>query len=281
MLSIALRVLAILVVGYAIVMFLAWRFQHRIAFPAPGGPLPPPSAFGMPDGRIVTVLTTDSVALRGWYLPPAPAPGPGAEAPAVIWFHGNMETVGGIGSIIREFRPPGVGLLALDYRGYGQSDGEPTERGVYRDAEAAWDFVVRQPELDETRIAVYGRSIGSAVALYLAGERPVAAVVLESAFTTGRDMAREHYALVPPGLVNLGLNNLDRAGRLTVPLLVIHGTDDWIAPIDMGRAVADTGRAEEFFVLQGAGHNDTYDVGGTPYRDRVLRFLTTHLQRTR
>lgn len=275
MLAIALRILAIVIVLYAAAVFLAWRFQDRLAFPGPSGPLPPPAAVGLPEGEIVTAYTSDSVALRGWYLPPE-SPTEGGKAPGLIWFHGNMETVGGIGSIIRDFRPAGVGVLALDYRGYGQSDGRPTERGVYRDAIAAWDFLANHPEIDSTRIAVYGRSIGAAVALYLATERPVRAVVLESAFTSGKDMAKEHYALVPTSFVTLRLNNLDRAEKLSAPLMVFHGMDDWIAPVEMGRLVADAGRGE-FVMLQGAGHNDTYDVGGDLYRTKMHDFLQRHL----
>jgi fermentation-respiration switch protein FrsA (DUF1100 family) len=275
-LSIALKILAAVVVVYAAVAFLAWRFQDRLAFPGPRGALPSPSDFGIADGEVVTVTTRDSVVLRGWYLPPVPKPA-AAGAPGLLWFYGNMETVGALGPVLREFRPPGIGMLVLDYRGYGQSGGRPTERGVYRDAEAAWSYLSRRQEIDSTRIAVYGRSIGSAVALHLATERPVRAVVLESPFTSGRDMAREHYALVPSSLLTLRLNNLRRAARLTVPLLVFHGSEDRIAPPAMGQMVADSGRAEEFVLIEGAGHNDTYALGGAEYRERMHRFLAEHL----
>ncbi|MDH3455849.1 MAG: alpha/beta hydrolase [Gemmatimonadota bacterium] len=280
MLTIGLRVLAILIVVYAAAILLAWRFQDRLAFPGPSGPLPPPATVGLPEGEIVTVYTSDGVALKGWYLPPVPRPDTG-KAPGLIWFHGNMETIGGIGSILRDFRPPGMGVLALDYRGYGESEGRPSERGVYRDALAAWDFLATHPDIDSTRIGVYGRSIGAAVALYLATERGVRAVVLESPFTSGKDMAKKHYALVPTSLMTLRLNNLRRAEQLSIPLIVFHGMDDWIAPVEMGRSVADAGRAEELVLLPDAGHNDTYDVGGDLYRDKMHDFLRRHLTNSR
>ncbi|MEE8193612.1 MAG: alpha/beta hydrolase [Gemmatimonadales bacterium] len=276
MISAVLKIIAVLVVLYALGVFLAWRFQDRVAFPAPRGALPAPAAVGIPDGELVEVTTQDGVTLRGWYLPPNPAPAEG-KAPGLLWFYGNMETIGGIAPVLREFRPPGIGMLVLDYRGYGQSGGRPTERGVYRDADAAWAYITSRPEIDDTRVAVYGRSIGSAVALYLATEQPVSAVVLESAFTSGRDMAEEHYAPVPSVLVELELDNVSRARELTVPLLVFHGSDDWIAPLPMGRAVAEAGRAEEFVVIDGAGHNDTYLEGGEEYRRRMHEFLREHL----
>jgi pimeloyl-ACP methyl ester carboxylesterase len=189
-----------------------------------------------------------------------------------------METVEGIAPVLLRFRPPDMGLLVLDYRGYGTSDGTPTEDGVYLDVEAAWDYLTGRPEIDSTRIAVFGRSIGSAVALHLATERPVRAVVLDSPLSSGREMARRHYRFMPTMLTRLSLDNLDRAGQLTVPLLVFHGTDDWIATIDMGRRVAEAGRAEECVEIEGAGHNDTFTLGGTAYVARFHQFLETHLR---
>lgn len=277
-LAMTLRILGILVVAYLIAVAVAWRYQDRLAFPAPKGPLPAPSRVGIPDGQLVSVVTADGVTLRGWYLPPNPLPSEGTSSPGLIWFYGNMETVGGIAPILRDFRPPGVGMLALDYRGYGQSDGTITEQGVYRDAEAAWAYLTAQPGIDDRRIAVYGRSIGSAVATHLATQRPVRAVVLESPFSSGRAMAREHYAMLPQFLVRLDLDNLERAARITAPLLVFHGSDDRIAPVAMGREVAEAGRAEAFVVFEGAGHNDTYDIGGAAYRERFHAFLQEHLR---
>ena len=163
-------------------------------------------------------------------------------------------------------------------RGYGTSDGNPTEDGVYVDAEAAWDYLTAIPDIDSSRIGVFGRSIGSAVALHLATERPVQAVVLDSPLSTGREMARRHYKFMPTMLTRLSLDNIGRAGQLTVPLLVFHGTDDWVATIDMGRRVAEAGRAEEFVEIQGAGHNDTFTIGGDAYVTRFHEFLETHLR---
>lgn len=279
-LSLILKGLLVIGLVYAIFVLLAWRFQERLAFPGPSAPLPPPADEGLPDGTVATVITSDGVTLRGWYLPPNPAPDPGHRAAALIWFYGNMETVAGIAPILRAFRPAGTGVLVLDYRGYGQSEGRATEDGLYRDAEAAWAFLVNRPEVDSTRIAVYGRSLGSAVALYLATERPVRAVVLDSPFSSGRDMAETHYAILPTRLLRLRLNNVGRAERLTAPLLVVHGADDQVAPVWMGRTVATVGRAEEFVVLEGSGHNDTYLVGGQPYREKVHAFLARHLRST-
>jgi len=282
MLSTVLKVAAVLaavaVLIYIATAVLAWRYQDRMAFPAPRSPLPNPETLGIPNGKRIAIVTSDGVALQGWYLPPDPPPESGSKAPGLIWFYGNMETIEGIAPVLHRFRPAGTGVLVLDYRGYGSSAGEPTEEGVYRDAEAAWDYMVGQAEIDSTRIGVYGRSIGSAVALYLATERPVRVVILDSPFSSGREMAEHHYSFLPLTLMRLSLDNISRAEQLTVPLLIFHGTEDRIAPIEMGHAVAHAGRADSLIELVGAGHNDTYAVGGDMYVQHFLQFLERNLQ---
>lgn len=272
-----IKILAGLLVSYGVLLLLAWKFQEKLAFPGHRVRLVDPERVGIPDGEIVTLVTSDGLALKGWYLPPAPLPAPGAKAPGLIWFYGNLESVSGLAPVIRELRPPGVGILVVDYRGYGENRGRPTEAGLYRDADAAWSFLARRPELDSSRIAVYGRSLGSAVALYLADTKPVAAVVLDSPFTNAREMARLHYPFLPPWILRLKLDNLGRASRLKVPLLVFHGTEDRIVPPRMGRAVAVAGRARELVWIDGADHNDTYAVDLALYRKKFHEFLQSAL----
>ena len=271
------RILLGLGVAYLVLLVLAWRFQNRMALPGARGPLVTPEQARIPDGQIVEVTTPDGEHLRGWYLPPNPRPLTGG-APGLLWYYGNMESVSGLAFLLRGFRPPGVALLILDYPGYGESSGSPSEQGLYATADAGWAYLASRPELDSTRIAVYGRSVGSVPALYAATSHPVRAVVLESPLTTAWDMARVHYPFLPRFILRLSLNNLERAGRLTAPLLVVHGDGDQIAPPWMGRAVAEAGHAREFVIIKGAGHNETYDVGGRDYREKVLAFLTETLQ---
>lgn len=275
MLTTVLRMVLGLLIAYTLIAILAWRFQERLAFPAPRRTLPEPAARGL-RGERVTVTASDGVRLHGWYLPPAPA-GATVLAPGLLWFYGNMETVAALAPIIAEVKPPRFGLLIIDYRGYGESEGEPTEAGIYRDAEAAWTHLVARPEIDSARIALYGRSLGGVAALFLAARHEVAAVVLDSPFSTARAMAREHYWFLPQFLIRLSLDNLGRARQLRAPLLVIHGTRDRVAPIAMGRAVATAGNAERFIAIEGAGHNDTYAALGDRYRELIHTFLETHV----
>jgi fermentation-respiration switch protein FrsA (DUF1100 family) len=269
--STLLKLLTGALVAYGAVVLLAWAFQERIAFPALRQFLPDPVQQGLADARVAEIATGDGVTLRGWYLPPRPAPV--ATAPGLLWFPGNAETVASLAPLIRELRPPGVGMLIVDYRGYGESGGKVTEAALYRDAEAAWAYLASQPQTDRARIAVYGRSVGTVAALHVAVTRGTRAVVLHAPFTTARELARLHYRFLPRSLLRLELDNLDRARRLRAPLLVFHGTEDGIVPFAMGRAVAEAGHARELVAVAGAGHNDVHEVAGDRYRDKLHGFL--------
>lgn len=271
----ALRVAIALAALYVVVVAFAYVFQHRLALPGRRRPAIDPAQAGLGAAERVAVPTSDGLTLFGWLLHADPPPA--GPAPALIWFYGNFETIYDLAPVLQWLRPPGVAVLIADYRGYGGSPGRPSERGLYLDAEAAWDFLRSRPEIDARRIAVYGRSIGSAAALYLATERPVCAVVLDSPFTSARAMARRHYPFIPTAIVRLGLNNLDRARRLTAPLLVFHGSRDRVAPAPMGAEVAQAGRAESFIVIEGADHNDLYGQAGETYRMALHAFLARHL----
>ena len=273
MLQSFLRVAGILAAVYVAVCALAWRYQDRLAFPSPRVRLPDPSEFNIPDAERISVTTSDGVVLRGWYLAPAPRLPEGQRAAGLVWFYGNMEALAYIGPILRYLRPPHMGVVALDYRGYGESGSAATEAGIYRDAEAAWQYLTQRPEIDPARIAVYGRSVGSVPALYLATSQPVRAVVLDSPLTSAREMASLHYGFLPGFLIHLSLDNRERAARLSAPLLVFHGTKDQIAPVAMGEEIARAGKGE-LVRIEGAGHNDTYDQGDERYQQKMWAFLT-------
>ena len=272
--AILLRAVAYLAILYLAIALFLWASQSRLIFFAPRGTVPDPGSFGFPGAR-VAVETVDGVTLHGWYLSPEPAAAREEPAPALLWFYGNAENVAVLAPLLGTLRPPGYAMLVLDYRGYGENGGRPNETGLYRDADAAWDYLLGRRDIDPHRIAVFGRSLGSVPALYLADTRPVAAVILDSPFTTARAMARVHYRFFPGFLVRYDMDNLARASRLAVPLLIIHGTVDRIAPFAMGRALAVAGRARVFYEVPGAGHNDVYERAGPGYHDTIREFLET------
>ena len=138
----------------------------------------------------------------------------------------------------------------------------------------AYQALANKSEVDPRRIYVYGRSLGSAVATRTAADHPTAGLILESPFTTARDMAARTYRIFPLFLVRLTLDNLGTIRRVHCPVLVFHGTADMLVPMDMGRRVAEAAPgSKEFVMIEGAGHNETYDVGGRSYRDKLAQFV--------
>ncbi len=291
-----LRILIGLGLAYLVLLLLAWLFQDRLAFPAPRGSLPDPKRVGVENGEKVELVTEGGTRLVGWYLKPEvrggwrrlgevdaarsnlPQPPPTSPtsptSPGLLWFYGNGETVAAIWPVVRAFQPPGTALLVLDYPGYGGSGGRATEAALYAAADAAYDALATRPDVDPQRIYVYGRSLGSAVATYTAAHRRVAGLILESPFTNAAAMAQHHYRLLPRFLLRLSLDNVANIRRVHCPILLFHGDADRLVPTAMGMAVAAAAAGPVKVVLiHGSGHNDTYDIGGRAYREKVWEFV--------
>jgi uncharacterized protein len=274
----ALRIAVGLGLSYAVLALLAWKFQERLAFPAPRAPVPDPQRVGVTNGERVELVSGDGTKLVGWYLKPVDTSTnlhhPPPTSPGLLWFYGNGENVAAIWPIVREFQPPGTAVLVVDYPGYGGSGGKATEAGLYAAADAAYAMLAARRDIDPHRIYVYGRSLGSAAATYTAAQHPVAGLVLESPFTNAREMARHLYALLPRFTLTLHLDNLANIKRIHCPTLVFHGDADHLVPTAMGLAVAAAAAGPvEVVVIHGAGHNDTYTIGGREYRNKLWEFV--------
>ena len=286
-----LRVGVGLAIAYSVVLLVIWMFQERLAFPSPRAPVPNPKDVGV-DGERVELVTKSGTRLAGWFLPAKGtgrdgerrgrggegslpvSPRPSPSLPALLWFYGNGENIARIWPIVRDFQPPGASLLVLDYPGYGGSEGRATERALYEAADLAYQELKRRPDVDSLRIYVYGRSLGTAVATHTAATHPVAGLILESPFTSAREMSGQHYGIFPRFLLRLRLDNLANVSRIRCPLLVFHGADDRLVPPEMGRRVAQAAPGPtELVLIEGAGHNETYDAGGRRYRDKLWAFV--------
>ncbi|MGH7608193.1 MAG: alpha/beta hydrolase [Gemmatimonadales bacterium] len=264
--------------AYVLIVVLLWALQERITFPAPRAAVPDPQQV-LGYGERIELAMRDGTTLVGWYLPPTAPDGAllrstAQSAPGLLWFYGNGETIGTIWPVIREFRPPDAALLVVDYPGYGESGGRATEAGIYEAADLAYQALVARPAVDRRRVYVYGRSLGSAPATHTAAGHDVAGLILESPFTSARDMAARHYRFFPRFLVRLRLDNVSRMARIRCPLLVFHGTEDRIVPLDFGRRLAAAAPGPvEFVMIDGADHNETYEIGGRAYRDKLWSFV--------
>ena len=209
--------------------------------------------------RDLELTSVDGERLHGWWVQ--------RRAPAlghVLLCHGNAGNVGDRVLHAAVLTAVGFDVLLFDYRGYGRSSGSPSEQGTYRDARAALACLRQQPEVDPSRVFYLGESLGGAVALELAMAHPPAGLVLLSAFTSIREMARKHYALIPAALVPDAYPSLRLISELRAPVLVLHGEDDAIVPVEHGRTLFDASPdPKRLRILRGVGHNDLFTSAGT------------------
>ena len=210
----------------------------------------------------------DGARLFGWYVESS-----GGRA-TLLWCHGNAGNIINRLENLVELYKHGLSVFLFDYRGYGRSQGRPTEEGLYLDALAAYAYLSESQRVAPERLVIFGRSLGGAVAAEVASQRPAAGLVLESAFPSVEALAKHHYFGLPVHwLLGARFTLVDRLPRISVPILVIHGDRDEIVPLELGQQVFDAARGPKaFYLVQGAGHNDLYQVGGTPYFQRLRRF---------
>lgn len=200
--------------------------------------------------------TADNIRLHAWLLRQDDA------VATLLWCHGNAGNITDRLDNLQRLAKLPVNVFLFDYRGYGKSEGEPTEMGVYRDAQAAYDFLAARNDIDKSKIIIFGRSLGGAVAVDLATRRSCAGLILESTFSSGRDMARRMFPFLPVQLVvRSQFNSIDKIQQLHIPKLFMHGTADSIVPFALGRRLFEAApEPKTFHALKGAGHNDTYIV---------------------
>ena len=266
--------------GIAVAAVLALKIaalvlEPRLTFYPVRGYDTTPSALGMPF-EDVFLEAGDGVRLHGWLVP-----GVGKASLTLLFFHGNAENIAGCLDLAKLTRPAGYDLLLVDYRGYGQSEGRPSEAGLYQDGRAALAYLRSRQGREPGRIVVWGRSIGAAVAVEVAAADPsgTAGVILESSFTSVPDLLRSDGHWFMHAVSRFGTYRFDsaaRIGRVRAPALVIHGTADDIAPFSLGRRLFDLAPGRKDFVaIEGAGHNDLFPLHEDEVWDAVRRFLTT------
>ena len=218
----------------------------------------------------VSFVASDGVRLHGWFVP-------GKGDVTWLWFHGNAGNIGNrLPNLQRLHDELMVNVFIFDYRGYGASGGSPSEEGIYRDAEAALSYLSSRSDVSPERIVYFGRSLGAAIAVELAVRAPPYGLILESPFPSIPYMARRVYPWLPfvRFLVRSRYDALEKAPRLDVPKLVLHGDQDDIVPIESGRKLFDAaGEPKAFYTIHGAGHNDTYLVGGDAYFAALSDFV--------
>ena len=223
-----------------------------------------PAAVGLPDAQEIVLDTIDSEQVIVWYIPAK------ANKPLVLYFQGNAGALRNRADRFRALAGDGTGVVALSYRGYGGSTGSPTEQGLIADAEAAYAFAA--VHVTPERIAIWGESLGTGVGVALAATHKVGRVVLESPFTSAADVgARVYWYLPVQRLMKDPFRSDARIGRVTAPLLVLHGSRDTIVPIALGeRLFAKANEPKRFVRFAEGHHHDLDDFGAL---DAVRAFI--------
>jgi uncharacterized protein len=211
--------------------------------------------------RDLALECDDGERLHGWWIDARTDP-----LGHLLLCHGNAGNIGDRVLHAALLTATGFDVLLFDYRGYGRSSGRPSEEGTYRDARAALTGLLEQPGVDPARVFYLGESLGGAVALELALERPPAGLVLLSAFTGVRELGRLHYPFVPTALIPDAYPTLRRIPELRAPLLVLHGDRDDIVPLSQGRALFESASQPKLMhVFPGLGHNDLVPLAGAEF----------------
>ena len=257
----------------ALVVLLAWdRIVEGVIFqPARGGSRTAASMGIVAED--VFLLAEDGVRVHAYWLPAA-AERAAEPRRAILFLHGNAGNASHRLPNAAALAALGADVLVLDYRGYGRSEGSASEAGVMRDARAGLEHLLEERSLAVDRIVVFGRSLGGAVAVDLARDRPLAGVILESTFTSVADVAEGLGGPLLAALLAGRFESGAKVAELRAPLLFFHGDRDRVIPHALGRRLFELApEPKAFETLAGAGHNDTLRVGGRAYLTRIRSFL--------
>ncbi|UCD52364.1 MAG: alpha/beta hydrolase [Phycisphaerales bacterium] len=256
--------LVVVYAGFGLVLLL---MQSRLLYrPVRNFPFTPPDLDL--DFEDVAFHSTDGVALHGWFVPARQA------RFTVLFCHGNSGNIAHRLDSINLLHDLGLDCFVFDYRGYGKSQGKPTEAGTYQDARAAYDWLTQIRGLPPEQIVVLGRSLGGSVAAHLAGNVSVAGLVIESAFTSYPDIGAKFYPYMPVRLFALyRYDTRAHLARVRCPVLMMHSPDDDLVPFEFGQELFQVANEPKHFVELIGGHNDAFLVAGDLYKDAWLRWL--------
>lgn len=255
-------------IAYLLVLAYLYVFQRQLQY-FPDRSRPQLGLLAQEGVREVWLMTADGLSLLSWYLPPR-------EGRAVIlYFHGNGGNIGYRADRLRRFGGGGYGVLLAGYRAYGGNPGSPSEAGLHADAQAARDFLEHEG-IAAGRIVLYGESLGSGIAVHMAAQRPVAAVILESPYTSVAALAQYHYPYIPAALLIWDrFDSLSRIGEVKAPLLVLEGGRDVIVPPRFSQALFDAApEPKERWLAADAGHVNLDRFGGL---DAAISFIERRL----
>jgi len=263
-----MRLVLVPVIAYLAVLAYLYVFQRQLLY-FPDASRPRLGILAQLGVREVQLTTADGLSLLSWYLPAHEG------RPMILYFHGNGGNIGHRADWVQRFAHEGYGVLMLEYRGYGGNPGRPTEAGFYADSRAAFDFL-RHDGIGAGRVVLYGESLGSGVAVYLAATQEVGGLILESPYTSVAAVAQYHYPYVPAALLVWDrFDALSRIHQAKAPILVLRGGRDAIVPDRFSQALFDAApEPKESWFAPDAGHEELAGFGAL---DAVVDFLRRRL----
>jgi len=223
----------------------------------------------LPQGiQEITVTTEDEVEITSLYIPSA-----GSEK-VLIYFHGNAGNIYHRIPSLLQLHEFGVNVVGVSYRGYGKSGGAPSEEGVYQDGEAIFKYVIENLGFTKRNIIIFGRSIGTTVAINTAKHEDIGGIILVTPLTSGKAQAKAGGLASISSLAGNSFDNITKMKSVKAPLLVIHGTKDRVIPYSMGKDIFDTAHARKKFIkVEGADHNNLHDLYGQEYWAPIFSFI--------
>lgn len=259
---------------YVLLSLALYLFQGKMVFLSnlPGRTLTgSPGNIGL-EYEDISLTTIDDERLHGWYVPAINSRG------VVLFFHGNAGNISHRLDSIEIFHQLGLDTLIIDYRGYGQSTGKTSEQGTYLDAQAAWSYLVNERGIPVDRVIVFGRSLGGAIGAWLGSQHTPAAVIIESSFSSGVDMARRLYPFLPVRLITrLRYPVVEFASRLNCPVLVVHSRNDEIIPFEMGQTIYSAVKQRRSFLELRGDHNNGFFISRHDYVAGLKDFIESVL----
>ena len=257
-------------VGYLILVLLMYVMQSSLIYHPQQNLWTTPSSAGL-EYEDITFATDDNLQLHGWFVP-----ADSAEL-TVLYFHGNAGNISGRLETIQLLNELNLNVFIFDYRGYGQSQGSPSEQGTYQDALAAWDCLQLKKSVADSNIVIMGRSLGGSIAAWLAARKNPAASVIESTFTSAADLGADLYPWLPVRwMISYDYKTIEHIKKIDSPIFMAHSKDDEIVPYSHGRRLFEAASEPKTFIQLRGSHGSGFWETGAKYRNGLRDFLENH-----
>lgn len=268
-----LRIIIFSILGFYLFFgLLLFFFQERLVYMPTRDTNTTPKSWGL-SWEEVTFTTSDGLKIWGWFVSAPKARG------TLLFCHGNAGNLTHRGDSIQTFISLGLNVFIFDYRGYGKSEGSPTEKGTYLDGEGAFQYLTETRKISPSEIVIFGRSLGGGIASYLAEKYPPKILILESTFTSAVDVGAELYSFFPVRLLaRIQYPTKKRIPKMNCPILFIHSPQDEVIPYTHSRKLFELAKEPKEFIEIKGGHNEGFWLSGKIYQEGMEKFLKKYLK---